>query len=287
MWAIIGGSGFEKFDEFKTIEELPRQTPFGETSIGFKKVELDGKPLFFIPRHGTNHDRLPTEVNYRANIYALKKMGVTKLLTFSAVGSLQDKLAPGDLVVPTQFIDRTKGLRSSTFCGENIVGHVSLAKPVTEIMLSSLKKVSSNLDFNCHFDKTLVVMEGPQFSTKAESQLYRSWDADIIGMTSYPEYALAREAGLAYMNCCFVTDYDCWKDDIDHVTVEQVIKVMRANNNKALKVAQKILHDDNEELQSATEIENGLKNALMSSPEDMNEEQKQWVEVLTTTNPSK
>lgn len=280
MWGIIGGSGFEKFDEFKVIEELPRQTPFGETSKGFKKVELEGEELFFIPRHGSTHDRLPTEVNYRANIFALKKMGVTKLLTFSAVGSLQNDLAPGDLVVPTQFIDRTKGIRNATFCGGNIVGHVSLAQPVTEILTSTLKSISGSLDFKSHFDKTLVVMEGPQFSTKAESQLYRSWSADIIGMTSYPEYALAREAGLAYMNCCFVTDYDCWKDDIEHVTVEQVIKVMRENNSKALEIAKVLINNKNSALLNATEKENGLKNALMSDKKEMSEDQAAWIEIL-------
>lgn len=282
MWAIIGGSGFEKFDEFKTIEELPRETPFGQTSIGFKKVELEGKEVLFIPRHGTDHDRLPTEVNYRANIFALRKHGATKLLAFSAVGSLQNEYAPGDMVVPSQFVDRTKGIRKTTFCGDGIVGHVSLAEPVTDVFQKALKDFSGQFEFKSHFDKTLVVMEGPQFSTKGESHLYRSWNADIIGMTSYPEYALAREAGLAYMNCCFVTDYDCWKNDIPHVTVEQVIQVMRQNNKKAFEVAKVMTHAAQDEIQNATEIESGLKHALMSHPEQMTEEQKAWVSTLTT-----
>ncbi len=280
MWAIIGGSGFEKFDAFQPVEDLSRETPFGETSIGFKKVSLDGQELLFIPRHGTHHDRLPTEVNYQANIFALKKYGATKLLTFSAVGSLQNDYAPGDLVIPTQFIDRTKGIRKASYCGDGIVGHVSLANPINETMFSNLQKLSGDFDFKTHFDKTLVVMEGPQFSTKAESHLYRSWGADIIGMTSYPEYALAREAGLAYLNCCFVTDYDCWKDDIPHVTVEQVIEVMRKNNSKALQVAQSMVHSGASDLKGANEIENGLKNALMSSPESMTTSQRAWVDIL-------
>lgn len=281
MWAIIGGSGFEKFDAFKTIEELPRSTPFGETSVGFKKVELEGKEILFIPRHGTHHDRLPTEVNYRANIFALKKAGASKLLTFSAVGSLQNEYAPGDMVIPTQFIDRTKGIRKSSFCGEGMVGHVSLAEPVTGVFVNTLKELASNFDFRCHFNKTLVVMEGPQFSTKAESHLYRSWKADIVGMTSHPEFALAREAGLAYINCCFVTDYDCWKDDIPHVTVEQVIKVMQKNNQKAFVVAKEMVHCDRDDVQGASERNNGLKNALMSRSEDMSEQQRGNAEVLT------
>ncbi|MCJ8277475.1 MAG: MTAP family purine nucleoside phosphorylase [Bdellovibrionales bacterium] len=281
MWSSIGGSGFEKFDNFKTVEELDRETPFGLCSEGFKKVELEGKEILFIPRHGTLHDLLPSEVNYRANIYALKKYGATKLVTFSAVGSLQNEYAPGDLVVPTQFIDRTKGVRKTSYCGEGIVGHVSLAEPVTPSFVSVLKEMSSGYDFKCHFDKTLVVMEGPQFSTKGESHLYRSWNADIIGMTSYPEYALAREAGLAYMNCCFVTDYDCWKDDIPHVTVEQVIAVMRKNNQKAYEVAKSMVFCGKDDVKSATEIEHGLKNALMSPKDALTKDQQNFMGVLT------
>ncbi len=280
MWAIIGGSGFEKFDAFQPVEDLSRDTPFGEASIGFKKVSLGGKEILFIPRHGTQHDLLPTEVNYQANIFALKKFGATKLLTFSAVGSLQDECEPGDLVIPTQFIDRTKGIRKNSFCGDGIVGHVSLATPVTEGMVSAIKDLSSKFEFKSHFDKTLVVMEGPQFSTKAESHLYRSWGADIIGMTSYPEYALAREAGLTYLNCCFVTDFDCWKDDVPHVTVEQVIEVMRKNNSKALKVAKEMIVAGPAELDSLNELENGLKHALMSPPDQMTTAQKAWVDIL-------
>jgi 5'-methylthioadenosine phosphorylase len=148
-------------------------------------------------------------------------------------------------------------------------------------MLASLKEMTGTFQFQSHFEKTLVIMEGPQFSTKAESHLYRSWGADIIGMTSYPEFALAREAGLAYLNCCFVTDYDCWKDDIPHVTVEQVIQVMRENNGKALQVAQAMIHSESPGLQDLSETENGLKNALMSPFDQMTSAQKAWLQVLT------
>lgn len=281
MWAIIGGSGFEKFDGFQAVEELDTATPFGDCSQGFKKVSLEGKELLFIPRHGSTHDKLPSEVNYQANIFALKKYGASKLLSFSAVGSLANELAPGDLVIPTQYVDRTKGKRAATFCGQGIVGHASLAEPVTDVFVKEIKELSQKFSFKSHFDKTLVVMEGPQFSTKAESHLYRSWGCDIIGMTSHPEYALAREAGLAYMNCCFVTDYDCWKDDIPHVTVEAVMQVMRENNAKAYDVAKSMLFSANEHVQSASEIEAGLKNAIMSPPDAMTVEQKEWVAVLT------
>ena len=281
MWSIIGGSGFEKFDQFEVLEELDTQTPFGPTSVGFKKVRLAGQELLFIPRHGTHHDRLPTEVNYQANIYALRKHGASKLLAFSAVGSLKNKCVPGDMVVPNQFIDRTKGIRKTSFCGGGIVGHGSLAEPVHPDLLSSLKEISSNFNFDVHFDETLVVMEGPQFSTKGESHLYRSWGAGIIGMTSFPEYALAREAGLAYMNCCFVTDYDCWKDDIPHVTVEQVIEVMRKNNVKAFEVANALLSLNSEVLNKANCLNEGLATALMSPEDNMTKEQIEWSRTLT------
>lgn len=280
MWAIIGGTGFEQFEGFETISKLQRETPFGLTSIGFKKVSLQGQEALFIPRHGTHHDLLPTEVNYRANIYALKKYGATKLLGFSAVGSLASECAPGDLVIPSQFIDRTKGLRKPSYCGDGIVGHVSLAEPVTTCFVEELKGSCESFDFKTHFDKTLVVMEGPQFSTKAESHLYRSWKADIIGMTSYPEFALAREAGLAYMNCCFVTDYDCWKDDIPHVTVEEVMRVMKENNQKAFHVAKAMLHSSDPKVQQASELKNGLSSALMTPMENLRPEQVEWVKTL-------
>lgn len=282
MWAIIGGSGFEKFENFKAQEEMPRETPYGLASKGFKKVSLEGLETCFIPRHGDDHSLLPSEVNYRANIYALKKAGVTKLLTFSAVGSLQNEYAPGDLVIPNQFIDRTKGVRKTSFCGEGLVGHVSLAEPISRVLKQQAQALLKNqsLDYQVHMDKTLVVMEGPQFSTKAESQLYRSWGADIIGMTSYPEYALAREAGLAYLNCCFVTDYDCWKDDIPHVTVEQVVKVMGQNNRKAYEIARNFIHSASPELAGLDESDQGLKSAFMSDPNQLTAEQREIMAVL-------
>lgn len=282
MWAIIGGSGFESFEEFKTVEELPRKTPFGKTSKGFKIVEIEGKELLFIPRHGNDHSKLPSEVNYRANIYALKMHGATKLIAFSAVGSLADKYAPGDLVIPEQFIDRTKGVRPATFCGDGVVGHVSLANPVSKVFLSAMEELAPQFNFKTHIGQTLVVMEGPQFSTKAESNLYRSWKGDIIGMTSHPEFALAREAGLAYINCCFVTDYDCWKDDVPHVTVDQVMEVMKENNKKAFTMAKTLMNYDRPDVQRATEIEHGLRNALMTAKDHMSSEQKGWMDILTT-----
>ncbi|MEQ1723364.1 MAG: MTAP family purine nucleoside phosphorylase, partial [Pseudobdellovibrio sp.] len=235
MLGVIGGSGFEKFDEFETIELLDRETPFGQAASGFKKVKVDGTEFLFISRHGEHHEHLPSEINYRANIFAFKKLGAKAIVSFSAVGSLQKEFAPGDLVIPYQYIDRTKSLRQHTFLGGGLIGHVSLAKPICEVMAKRAQELivgnKINSNFKTHFGQTYVCIEGPYFSTKAESNTYRQMEAQIIGMSNFPEYALAREAGLPYLPCCFVTDYDCWDDSIPHVTVEEVIKVMKGNNS--------------------------------------------------------
>ena len=278
MWAIIGGSGFEKFDGFKPVENLNRSTPFGDASSGIKEVEVAGTKCLFVPRHGENHELLPSEVNYQANIFALKQYGATKVLSVSAVGSLAKEFKPGDMVVPTQYIDRTKSLRKVTFCGDGVVGHVSLAKPVSSKIVSALKEVAGGFQFDCHFDKTYVCIEGPYFSTKAESNTYRQMGADIIGMTNFPEFALAREAGLSYLPCSFVTDYDCWDDSIPHVTVEEVLQVMRQNNSKAFELAEKIIPLGWDA--DSADINGGLKTSLMTPMEVIPPEKREWLAVL-------
>lgn len=280
MWGIIGGSGFEKFEAFETIEALDRSTPFGPCSEGIKYGKIAGEKVVFLPRHGLHHDLSPSEVNYCANIYALKKYGVRQILAFSAVGSLRGELPPGDMVIPHQYIDRTKSLRRTSFSGQGLVAHVSLANPVSQVLVNEVKKIAPDMDFKCHFDKVSIVVEGPYFSTKAESNLYRSWGADIIGMTAYPEYALAREAGLAFLPCSFVTDYDCWKDDIPHVTVQEVMTTMKKNNLKAFTIAQSIVKISSAVLATADETENSLKNGLMTPREALKPEQKKWLELL-------
>lgn len=279
MIGIIGGSGFEKFEEFETVELLPRETPFGLASSGFKKVRVDGTEFLFISRHGDHHEHLPSEINYCANIFALKQAGAKAIISFSAVGSLQKEFAPGDLVIPYQYIDRTKSLRRSTFLGEGLIGHVSLAKPICEIMAGKLKSVASGFDFTTHFGQTYICIEGPYFSTKAESNSYRLMGAQIIGMSNFPEYALAREAGLPYLPCSFVTDYDCWDDSIEHVTVAEVIKVMRGNNKKAFEVLKKLLKMENL-YQGSLAPEGGLRSGLFMPPEAIPTDKKKWVELL-------
>lgn len=278
MYAVIGGSGFEKFDDFETIEDLDRETPFGLASSGLKRVKVMNKEFLFISRHGAHHEHLPSEINYRANIFSLKKHGAKGIISISAVGSLDKNIAPGDLVIPHQYIDRTKGIRQSTFLGEGLIGHVSLAQPICLKMEENIRTLT--LDFKTHFSKTYVCIEGPYFSTKAESLSYRQLGADIIGMTNFPEYALSREAGLPYLPCCFVTDFDCWDESIPHVTVEEVIKVMKSNNIKAFQLLKQILALPNEIWLGSKAFEGGLKTSLFMAPDSIPEDKKKWLSIF-------
>jgi 5'-methylthioadenosine phosphorylase len=278
MIAVIGGSGFEKFDEFTTVEKVSVETPFGKHSSGLKKVKVENTEFLFLSRHGEHHELLPTEINYRANIYAFKKLGAKAIVSFSAVGSLQQEHAPGDMVVPYQYIDRTKA-RAHTFLGDGLIGHVSLAKPICEVMAERLKELVVNLPHKSFFGQTYVCIEGPYFSTKAESHMYRQMGAHIIGMSNFPEYALAREAGLPYLPCCFITDYDCWDDSIPHVTVDEVIKVMKNNNAKAFSVLKAILKAGHM-AEGSYAYDGGLKTGLFMPKEAISQEKRSWVNVL-------
>jgi 5'-methylthioadenosine phosphorylase len=237
---VIGGSGLYKMDALKNIEEIEIETPFGKPSDAFIVGNLEGTQVAFLPRHNRNHTLLPSELPFRANIYAMKKLGVEYIISASAVGSLKEEVKPLDMVVPNQFIDRTKN-RISTFFGEGIVAHIAFGDPIcnnlAEILASAI--ASLNLpDVTLHRGGTYVCMEGPAFSTKAESHLYRSWDATVIGMTNLTEAKLAREAEIAYTTLALVTDYDCWHSDHDSVTVEMVIGNLQKNAVNAQKVIQ-------------------------------------------------
>ncbi|MBS0286954.1 MAG: MTAP family purine nucleoside phosphorylase [Proteobacteria bacterium] len=277
MWAIIGGSGFEKFEGFEVQDEFSVDTPFGEPSAQIQSIKISGQQALFLSRHGKKHEYTPSHINYRANIFALKKSGANKLLSLSAVGSLRKELAPGDCVVPTQFIDRTKSVREVTFCEKGVVGHVSLAHPVSVDLAKQAKEILKANGFKIHFDKTAICMEGPAFSTQAESHWYRQMGADIIGMTSFPEYALAREAGMHYLPLSFVTDYDSWDDAIAHVTLEQVIEVMRNNNHKAFELLKQII-PPTAHFSGCSEqgLKTGLLTPLASLPKDIQE----WMQIL-------
>jgi 5'-methylthioadenosine phosphorylase len=282
MFAVIGGSGFEKFEGFEVLEELGVDTPFGKASSGLKRVRVSGKEILFISRHGERHELLPSEINYRANIYALKAFGVRAVISFSAVGSLQAPLAPGDLVIPTQYVDRTKGLRKHTFCGDGVVGHMSLAYPVCKGLAEQAFALAQGENIKANLGGTYVCIEGPNFSTLSESLSYRAMNADIIGMTNFPEYALAREAGLTYLPCCFVTDYDCWDTTRPHVTLEEVITIMRQNNSKAFRLLKKILSSANDILAGCDCANQGLRTGLFVPRESLSATQQQWLSVLTS-----
>lgn len=235
---IIGGSGLYKMDALKNVEEIEIDTPFGSPSDAFILGDLEGCKVVFLARHARNHTLLPSELPFRANIYAMKKLGVEYLISASAVGSLKSEVKPLDMVVPDQFIDRTKH-RSSTFFGEGIVAHIAFGDPVCKNLANVLTEAIASLnlpDISSHQGGTYVCMEGPAFSTKAESNLYRSWDATVIGMTNLPEAKLAREAEIAYATLALVTDYDCWHPNHDSVTVEMVVGNLQRNAVNAQKV---------------------------------------------------
>jgi 5'-methylthioadenosine phosphorylase len=228
---IIGGSGLYKMEALKDVEELHIDTPFGTPSDALIVGTLDGTRVAFLARHGRNHHLLPSELPFRANIYAMKSLGVEYLISASAVGSLKVEAKPLDMVVPDQFIDRTKG-RVSTFFGEGIVAHVAFGDPVCSNLATVLADAVASLnlpDSALHRGGTYVCMEGPAFSTKAESNLHRSWGATVIGMTNLPEAKLAREAEIAYATLALVTDYDCWHPDHDSVTVDMIIGNLQRN----------------------------------------------------------
>ncbi|MEI2577523.1 S-methyl-5'-thioadenosine phosphorylase [Scytonema sp. PRP1] len=237
---IIGGSGLYKMDALKDIEEVQVQTPFGSPSDALIVGTLEGTRVAFLARHGRNHTLLPSELPFRANIYAMKQLGVEYLISASAVGSLKEEVKPLDLVVPDQFIDRTKN-RVSTFFGEGIVAHIAFGDPICKNLAGVVASAIASLnlpDVTLHRGGTYVCMEGPAFSTKAESNLYRSWGATVIGMTNLPEAKLAREAEIAYATLALATDYDCWHPDHDNVTVDMVIANLQRNAVNAQKVIQ-------------------------------------------------
>jgi 5'-methylthioadenosine phosphorylase len=232
---FIGGSGLYDIPGMEVLEEISIKSPWGEASDKVILGKINEVEVAFLARHGRGHKITPTEVNSRANIYALKSLGVEEVLAFSAVGSLQEGIAPLDFVMPSQIIDRTR-LRANTFFGEGIVGHVGFSEPFCSRLSVFAKEAVKNSGITLHENKTLVVMEGPAFSTKAESHLYRSWGADIINMSALPEAKLAREAGLCYQMICMSTDYDCWRESEEAVTVEMVIGNLKSNADNAKKV---------------------------------------------------
>jgi 5'-methylthioadenosine phosphorylase len=278
---IIGGSGLYKMEALKNIEEVRLQTPFGDPSDALIVGDLEGTKVAFMARHGRHHHLTPSEVPYRANIHAMKQMGVEYLLSASAVGSLREEVKPLDLVLPDQFIDRTKN-RASTFFGEGIVAHIAFGEPICpqlqQVLADSIAALNLP-DVTCHQGGTYICMEGPAFSTKSESEMYRQLGGTIIGMTNLPEAKLAREAEMAYATLALSTDYDCWHPDHDSVTVEMVIANLGKNAVNAQRVIQETVRRITEKpFESAAH--SALKFAIITQMEHANPATKEKLSLL-------
>ena len=276
---IIGGSGLYKMDELEDVREVKLSTPFGEPSDAFILGQLEGTTVAFLARHGRNHHLLPSELPFRANIHAMKQLGVEYIISASAVGSLQEAAKPLDIVIPDQFIDRTKN-RASTFFGDGLVAHIAFGDPVCSNLADVLADAVESLDeVDLHRGGTYVCMEGPAFSTRAESNLYRSWGATVVGMTNLPEAKLAREAEIAYATLALVTDYDCWHPDHDSVTVEMVIANLQrnaVNARKIIKAAVKRLNTNPPE----SIAHSALKYAILTPLDKISDSAKEKMELL-------
>ncbi|MDX8403470.1 MAG: S-methyl-5'-thioadenosine phosphorylase [Mariprofundaceae bacterium] len=234
---IIGGSGLYAIDGIEVIDQLQIDTPFGAPSDDLVLARINNREVVFLPRHGSGHRTPPHKINYRANIYAMKLAGVNQIISISAVGSLREEIVPGHFVLVDQFVDRTRN-RESTFFDGPVVAHVSMADPTCSNLRQKLASACKASDITMHQSGIYLVMQGPQFSTRAESELYRSWGMDVIGMTNMPEAKLAREAEICYATVAMSTDYDCWHEEEENVSVSSVIEVMQSNVEKA----QRMLH---------------------------------------------
>lgn len=268
---VIGGSGLYHMEGLTDIEEVSVETPFGSPSDNFIIGTLEGTRVAFLARHGRGHKLMPTELPFRANIYAMKTLGVERILSASAVGSLKEELKPLDIVIPDQFFDRTRG-RISTFFGDGIVAHITFADPVCRELCDILEESGRSLEgLNIHRGGTYLCMEGPAFSTKAESHVYRSWGMSVIGMTNLQEAKLAREAEICYSTIALVTDYDCWHESHDAVTVEMVIEHLKqnvVNAQRLIKAAISKLAGRKRTCKCAS----ALKHAILTAPDAVSKE---------------
>ena len=257
---IIGGSGLYNMTALTGCRNQCIETPWGDPSDAYMLGELEGRKVAFLARHGCGHRIMPSNLNFRANIYGLKKLGVQWILSFSAVGSLQEKLKPRDFCIPDQFFDRTRG-RVSTFFDEDIVAHIGFADPVCSVLADVAEQACNKVGVTVHRGGTYCCMEGPAFSTRAESNLYRRWNFDVVGMTNLQEAKLAREAEMSYVTVAMVTDYDCWHPDHDAVTVEQVITCLNQNSENARLVAIEAVRNVP---RSPSPYASALKNAILT-----------------------
>jgi 5'-methylthioadenosine phosphorylase len=274
---IIGGSGLYQMPGLERAREVRVSTPFGRPSDAYVLGEVEGRRLVFLARHGRGHLLMPSEINFRANIYGMKKLGVDRIVSLSAVGSLREEFKPTDMVLPSQFFDRTKE-RASTFFGNGLVAHISFADPFCGGLLDALAEACAAALVTCHRGGTYVCMEGPAFSTKAESNTYRAWGMDLIGMTNLPEAKLAREAEICYATLAMVTDYDCWHPEHESVTASQVMAYLKKNVDNAHKIIRGVVSRIPK--QRACKCGSALAHAILTDPKKVPAATRKKLELL-------
>jgi 5'-methylthioadenosine phosphorylase len=274
---VIGGSGLYDIQGIEGLKEVTVTTPFGDPSDPFNVGTLNGIGVAFLPRHGRGHRIIPSEINFRANIYAMKKLGVRRIISVSAVGSMKEEIAPGDMVIPNQFYDHTRR-RISTFFGEGIVGHVAMADPVCTDLCDRLIDAGKQTGAKVHAGGTYLCIEGPQFSTRAESTIYRRWGVDVIGMTNATEAKLAREAGLCYSTLALSTDYDCWHSEEEDVSAEAVLQILQQNVATAKRIIQAAVSPDI--LKSDCTCRHALRGAILTDPAMFPEQTRLTLDLL-------
>jgi len=274
---VIGGSGLYEMEGLEEVQTTKLRTPFGDPSDAFIVGRLEGVKVVFLPRHGKGHRIQPSSLNFRANIYGMKKLGVQWIIGVSAVGSMKESIHPGDMVIPNQFIDQTKG-RPSTFFDDGIVGHVSFADPVCPVLSRILCEAGKEAGATVHKDGTYICIEGPQFSTRAESKLYRTWGVDIIGMTNLPEAKLAREAEICYSTIAFATDYDCWHEAAEDVSIGEVLRILAQSAKLAKDAIRRAIPRLSEKRECV--CANALKYALITGKKFIPEKTKKDLEPI-------
>ena len=279
MLAIIGGTGLYQLDGMQVERHLDEDTPFGRPSGSIVQGRLGGRELLFLARHGSGHKLLPHEVNYRANIYALKRAGATQILGFSAVGSLVQEVAPGDLAMPTQYFDWTRGARARSFFGEGVAAHVSTAEPVSRNLVDWVAAMAARMGLKLHRDLTYACVEGPRLGTRAESLFMRQVGCQLVGMTNVPEVFLAREAQICYATVCIATDYDCWMDDpAMHVSVSAILAQYRDSLQRARRLLDALLVTPLPAEEA--EIRGALQHAMLTPDSALTDAQRDWLAVL-------
>lgn len=280
MLAILGGTGIYALDEVKVLEEIEVATPFGEPSGKVVKGRWGTHELFFLARHGAGHRLLPHEINYRANIFALKSLGVTQILGISAIGSLSENMAPGDFVMPDQYFDWIRGRRQHTFFGEGIAAHVSMAEPVSANLIKWVANGASQIGYKLHAGATYACIEGPRLGTRAESHFLRQAGCNVVGMTNVPEVFLAREAQICYATLGIVTDYDCWMDDpAMHVKATEIFEQYSQSLGKARKLLDHLMNDSLPD--EEPHIRTALNHALLTPKDVLSPEQAAWFDKLS------